>query len=165
MQARVRVMPMLCALLITAGSTLAACAGAATPAPTKTPTRAVKPTMDLEERANAEIPSQYEGLTNPYTGNAAAIAEGMEIYDTHCAKCHGSGGAGDGPTSVTLDPAPADFTGVNVMQETTDGYLFWRVSEGGGMAPFNSGMPTWKAILTEERAWKVLAYIRTFSGN
>jgi len=165
MQARMRYMPMMWTLLIAAGSVLAACAAAATPAPTITPTSSVKPTMDLVERANAEIPSQYEGLTNPFTGNAAAIAEGMEVYDTHCTKCHGPGGAGDGPVSVTLDPAPADFTRVNLMQGTADGYLFWRVSEGGAMAPFNSGMPPWKAILTEERSWKVLAYIKTFSGK
>jgi hypothetical protein len=33
------------------------------------------------------------------------------------------------------------------------------------MAPFNSGMPPWKAILTEGRRWKVLACRRTFGGN
>ena len=165
MQARMRFNLILCTLLITAGGALAACSEVATPEPTTTPTRAVKPTMDLEERANAEIPSEYAGLTNPYIGDEAAIAEGKEVFEALCARCHGPEGKGDGPVSVTLNPAPADFSRVSVMQGTTDGYLFWRVSEGGSMAPFNSGMPTWKAILTEERRWKVLAYIRTFSGE
>jgi cytochrome c5 len=57
----------------------------------------------------------------------AAIAEGKEVFDKLCATCHGPGGAGDSPVGVTLDPAPADFTRTSVMQDTTDGYLFWRI--------------------------------------
>jgi len=171
-------------VLVVAGITLAACVGpAAAPAPTQVPTVAVAPTMEPEhadeaaptmemgsngesdEQAHAEVPSQYEGLTNAFAGDAAAIAEGKQIYDKNCATCHGTGGAGDGPTAAVLTPPPADFTDADMMQSTTDGYLFWRVSDGGGGEPYNSAMPAWKGTLTEDEIWQVIAYVKTFGGN
>jgi hypothetical protein len=41
-----------------------------------------------------------------------------------------------------------------------DSYLFWRISEGGAMEPFNSAMPAWKDVLDEEARWNVIHYIR-----
>ena len=173
-------------VLVGVGITLAACASATpTPAPTQVPTAAVEPTMEMEpehadevappmgmestgqmeEQAHAEVPSQYEGLTNAFAGDAAAIAEGKQIYDKNCATCHGTGGAGDGPTAAVLTPPPADFTDADMMQSTTDGYLFWRVSDGGGGEPYNSAMPAWKGTLTEDEIWQVIAYVKTFGGN
>ena len=49
------------------------------------------------------------------------------------------------------------------MQDLSDGYLFWRVSEGGAMPPFNSAMLAWKGTLSEEEIWQVISYVRTFS--
>lgn len=38
------------------------------------------------------------------------IAEGEKIYKTNCASCHGENGAGGGPGSMGLNPAPRNFT-------------------------------------------------------
>lgn len=37
-------------------------------------------------------------------------ARGEAIYKELCLKCHGAGGAGDGPRATALDPPPADLT-------------------------------------------------------
>lgn len=37
-------------------------------------------------------------------------AHGATLYAEHCTSCHGATGAGDGPASAGLDPAPIDFT-------------------------------------------------------
>jgi hypothetical protein len=41
-----------------------------------------------------------------------------------------------------------------------DDMLFWRISEGGGMAPFNSAMPAWKDALDEQARWDLINYVR-----
>ncbi|MCS7053637.1 MAG: cytochrome c [Ignavibacterium sp.] len=38
------------------------------------------------------------------------LAEGETIYKTNCASCHGETGAGGGPASVGMNPAPRNFT-------------------------------------------------------
>lgn len=47
----------------------------------------------------------------------------------------------------------------------SDGYLFWRVSKGGVIDPFNSAMPAWESALTEDQRWEVISYIRTLATN
>lgn len=37
------------------------------------------------------------------------LAESAALYQRHCVHCHGVTGAGDGPSGVTLDPAPRDM--------------------------------------------------------
>lgn len=110
---------------------------------------------------HADPPSEYAKLTNPFTGDAAALAAGQTIFNTNCMTCHGAQGQGDGPTSVALNPKPANLADRQMMDMLSDGYLFWRVSEGGAMAPFNSAMPSWKAALSEEQRWQVISYVRS----
>ena len=80
----------------------------------------------------------------------------------NCLTCHGEEGAGDGPGSIGLDPKPASLGDGEMMRDLSDGYLFWRVSQGGAMEPFNSAMPSWIG-LSEEQRWQVISYVRTLS--
>jgi mono/diheme cytochrome c family protein len=52
----------------------------------------------------------------------------------------------------------------DMMMSMSDGYIFWRVSEGGAMEPFNSAMPAWKSVYNEEQIWKLIAFVRTLGG-
>jgi mono/diheme cytochrome c family protein len=105
-------------------------------------------------------PAEYLKMSNPYADQADAIQAGSQVFSTHCATCHGATGRGDGPTGLALNPRPADLTHMNPFGDT-DGYIFWRISEGGGFAPFNSAMPAWKNTLSETQIWQVIAYLRT----
>jgi mono/diheme cytochrome c family protein len=51
-----------------------------------------------------------------------------------------------------------------VQSSLSDGYLAWRITEGGMMEPFRSVMPAWKGIFNEDKTWKLVAYIRTLGG-
>jgi len=106
------------------------------------------------------VAADFAGKTNPLAGDADAAAAGKEVYTTNCASCHGDSGKGDGPAGASLDPKPGDLP--TAVKEVGVDYLYWRISEGGVMAPFNSSMPAWKGILTEEQIWQVVSYIETW---
>ncbi len=120
------------------------------------------PAADTEHE-HQSLPDEYASKTNPFTDDADALAAGEQVYTASCTACHGAEGKGDGPAAAALDPHPADFTNAEIMNSMSDTYLFWRISEGGTMEPFNSSMPPWKQSLTEEQRWQVILYLRTFT--
>ncbi len=107
-------------------------------------------------------PPDYEGQTNPFSGQTEAVTAGEKIFKSNCASCHGDEGKGDGPVSMSLEPKPANLA--DSMGNFSDAYLFWRINEGGQMAPFHSAMPAWRNILSKEQIWQVITFLRTL-GN
>jgi mono/diheme cytochrome c family protein len=114
-------------------------------------------------RHHTTIPRAYAGLTNPVPLDGESLARGGEIYSANCAACHGDGGMGDGPAAASLNPAPAPIAHTSLMLD--DSYLFWRISEGGLVEPFNSTMPGWKATLDEQARWDVINYMRALGSG
>lgn len=120
--------------------------------------------MDMDmDHAHVEAPDEFAGLSNPFAGDTDAIDAGQEIFITNCATCHGATGAGDGEAAAGLDPKPANLGDADMMSTLTDGYLFWRVTKGGTIEPFNSAMPSWEQGLTEDQRWQVISFVRTLS--
>ncbi|MBN2548952.1 MAG: c-type cytochrome [Anaerolineales bacterium] len=109
-----------------------------------------------------EPPAAYAGISNPKANDSAAVTAGEALYRANCASCHGDTGKGDGPAAVALDPSPQPLA-TTVISES-DAYLYWRIAEGGAMAPFSSAMPAWKAILSEDQIWQIVAFLRTLGG-
>ncbi|RMD99550.1 MAG: cytochrome c, partial [Bacteroidetes bacterium] len=114
---------------------------------------------------HAKTPEEFASLENPFANDQEAIEAGKAIYETNCVACHGAEGMGDGPAAESLDPKPAMLADGAMMGDLSDGYLFWRVSKGGQMEPFNSAMPAWEAGLTEEQRWQVISYVRTLADD
>jgi mono/diheme cytochrome c family protein len=125
--------------------------------------RGMGPSSGMRERHQAPIPAEYASLISPVEATEESVERGGEIYVTNCATCHGDGGMGDGPTGANLDPVPAPIA--HTSQMMGDNYLFWRISEGGAMAPFNSAMPAWKDVLDEEQRWDVSNYVRALGAG
>ncbi len=120
--------------------------------------------MDMDH-AHVDPPTAFADLTNPFATDHEAIEAGEMTFNNLCASCHGSGGEGDGPAAAELNPKPATLSDGMMMNGLSDGYLFWRVSQGGAMEPFNSAMPAWEGALTEEQRWQVISYVRTLAGD
>ena len=112
---------------------------------------------------HVEAPDEFAALKNPLVDDHEALEAGEETFNTLCATCHGPEGKGDGPGAAELNPKPADLSDGEMLGSLSDGYLFWRVSKGGAIEPFNSAMPAWEEGLTEEQRWQVIAYLRTLS--
>lgn len=107
-------------------------------------------------------PEDYLGLANPLKKDDATLEEGKSLYQANCSSCHGIGGEGDGPASGGLDPKPQNLA--ESQSRLSDDYLFWRISEGGLMEPFNSLMPAWKGLLNDDQIWQVITYVRTMGS-
>jgi mono/diheme cytochrome c family protein len=117
----------------------------------------------MRDRHHASIPEEYASLTNPVASDDESLVRGAAVYTAHCLTCHGESGQGDGPTSAELDPAPVAIA--HTSQMMSNAYLFYRVSEGGLFAPFNSNMPAWKDILDEQARWDVINYVRALGSG
>ncbi|MCL4179462.1 MAG: c-type cytochrome [Verrucomicrobia bacterium] len=93
---------------------------------------------------------------------SAAVQPGKALYDQHCAACHGTQGAGDGPAAVWLFPKPRNFSaGLYKIQSTPAGTLpsdedLYR-SIRGGLG--GSSMPAFD-YLSEEELRSVVGYVK-----
>jgi mono/diheme cytochrome c family protein len=115
------------------------------------------------DHAHAEVPHEYEDLMNPFENLEEAIAAGGELFAVNCASCHGETGMGDGAAAAALDPKPATLADAEMMADVTDGYLVWRITEGGIGEPFNSAMPAWGETFNEEQIWQLVSFVRSLS--
>jgi len=90
------------------------------------------------------------------------LAKGKELYEGKgtCANCHGVNGDGTGPGGMLLTPGPRNFTNCKFHKKRKDGELFWVVKNGSP----GTGMPglVKGGVLTEEEAWTIIAYERSF---
>jgi mono/diheme cytochrome c family protein len=107
---------------------------------------------------NGDIPSEYRGATNPVEPTPETIAQGAQLYATHCAQCHGEIGYGDGTEGRSLVPSPALLTYLVQQPIAGDEFLIWAISEGG--SAFRTEMPAFKSTLSSDEIWKIIAYMR-----
>jgi mono/diheme cytochrome c family protein len=85
------------------------------------------------------------------------ITEGEKIYKTNCVSCHGENGAGGGPGSMGLNPAPRNFTSKDNWKNGTKlSNIYTTLQEG--LLP--SAMIAYDFLLPRER-FAVAHYIRT----
>lgn len=107
------------------------------------------------------VPEAYANLTNPLPADPDSLARGAELYQNHCALCHGPEGMGDGPAAENLSP-PATPLAITV-RHLSDGYLFWRIAEGGSQ--WGTAMPAYGSILTDEDIWHLINFLRSLQGQ
>jgi cytochrome c oxidase cbb3-type subunit 3 len=99
------------------------------------------------EARYAAVREANRPTSNPYHGDAEALAKGKETWDSICVACHTAEGTGlVGPSLV--DPY--------WKYGNSDAELFTTVSEGRPL-----GMPPWGPQLGTEKIWQVLAFMET----
>ena len=102
--------------------------------------------------------------TNPLPASDEMIAKGQALFEgkAFCKACHGADGKGLGggiaPGSLK-GPLPRNFTDKRWQAARTDGELFWILKNGSKGTAMASFIPL---VLTEEEAWQILLYLRSF---
>lgn len=95
-----------------------------------------------------------------------ANMNGLQLYQFHCAACHGEKGAGNGPAAQFLYPAPRDFTTGLFKYKTspvktippTDEDLFLTIKNG---LP-GTGMPAWDSLLSDAQIRSLIPVVKGF---
>ena len=100
-----------------------------------------------------------QDMDNPFSPTIKNIEEGSKVYFGKglCVKCHGVNGKG---VEVPGHP-PRNFTDPKWQDVRTDGEMMWVLKNGspGTSMPIRVGK-----VISEEEAWKVILFIRTFAG-
>ncbi|MCH8177936.1 MAG: c-type cytochrome [Proteobacteria bacterium] len=97
------------------------------------------------------------GINSFATGDSA---KGKESYNQICAMCHGETGKGDGVAAASLDPKPRDLSSGEYVSTLTDEHIFKVIKEGGESVGKSNLMPAWGAVLSDDKIWDVIAYLR-----
>jgi len=96
----------------------------------------------------ARVPPSDHQKTNPYGGQPQAVAAGRNIFEEHCAKCHGENAEG-------VKKRPSLRT-ERIQQQATEGDLHWLLVNGS----MKKGMPSW-AKLPDPQLWQLVTYLKS----
>jgi mono/diheme cytochrome c family protein len=115
----------------------------------------------LRPRVPSNLIEEAREWKNPLDATSENIEKGKALFQgkAFCATCHGRDGRGLGDIPGLRGKLPRNFTDQAWQAARADGELFWILkngSPGTDMAPF---IPL---VLTEEEAWQVLLYVRSF---
>ncbi|MCG8433335.1 MAG: c-type cytochrome [Gammaproteobacteria bacterium] len=114
------------------------------------------PPKDLKEIVFARL--EAGALGNPNDPSEESLARGQELYEIHCASCHGDEGRGDGPVGKKYVPTPMDLT-ILYVQNQPDGQLYYTITNGGLI------MPHYRDSIASSGRWDIVNYIKEVLGN
>lgn len=102
--------------------------------------------VDLQPGVAREKP----GVRNPYSGNVHAISDGQRLFAWfNCSGCHSNGGGGMGPPLMDDE----------WIYGSDPDNLFASIMEGRPQ-----GMPAFGGRISDDDAWKLVAFIRALAG-
>jgi putative heme-binding domain-containing protein len=97
----------------------------------------------------ALLTAQDPGLANPYT-SAEDVAAGGRLFRSHCAVCHGEGGAGGRATDLTSGKFRHGASDAAIRRTISDGI---------------SGTEMAGAFFEGRQLWQIVGYVRSLGGN
>ncbi len=100
----------------------------------------------------------------------AEVRKGRDIFYRNCFYCHGDLLDGEGVFAKGFNPVPANFQDVGTIAQLQEAFVFWRVTTGGpGLpkegTPWNSAMPVWHEMLSEDDIWHVITFLYDYVGQ
>jgi mono/diheme cytochrome c family protein len=110
--------------------------------------------------ASLTDPQRWDVVAYAFSLSAApdAVAQGKDLYQANCARCHGDQGLGDGPDAAGLSKAPRSLADQAFMAEKSGNDLFKVIS--AGVAP---DMSAFADKLPDDQRWALADYLRTLT--
>lgn len=106
------------------------------------------------------------GPASPPPKSSLAYQQAYDTFQSLCVTCHGTGGHGDGPGSVTLDPKPRNFADVTWQSSITDEQIIKTVTLGGAAVGKNANMPAQPQLKGQaEVLTELVGIVRDFRGR
>lgn len=93
-------------------------------------------------------PQEAAARSNPLVHKPEAAAGGQKLFHRNCTECHGEDGSG-------LSKKHAADLLLPVVQDQTDGALYWKITNGN----VDRGMPSFSK-LPEMQRWQLVLYLR-----
>lgn len=90
--------------------------------------------------------------------SADAIEQGAQLYQAHCAVCHGVEGKGDGPQASSLSKPPTNLTDLAFGASKSGFDLYSSLVLGVPPA-----MPAFGEQLNDEQLWAIVAYLQSLT--
>lgn len=110
------------------------------------------------------IDADSDGILNPRRASLESIENGKQQFLRFCQPCHGAGGVGDGPVSVTsaqrgplMGVLPIAGPG-SIANVRSDGHLYTTIRYG------RRRMPSYARIPSQDR-WDIVNYVRYLNGK
>ncbi len=109
-------------------------------------------------------PAQIEeakSWKNPFPSTSDNIKKGKALFygKAYCVTCHGKDGKGLGNIPGLVGKLPRNFTDKAWQAARMDGELLWILKNGSQGTAMVSFIPD---TLSEEEAWHVILYVRSF---
>ncbi len=92
------------------------------------------------------------------SSSTALVQEGADLYQEHCASCHGTEGKGDGALAASLSKSPTNLTDLAFAASKSGFDLYSSIVLG--MPP---AMPAFGDKLTEEQRWAIVEYLQSLT--
>ncbi len=115
----------------------------------------------LKPRVPIDQIEEARSWKNPFEATAENIEIGKAIFHgkAFCVTCHGRDGKGLGDIEGLRGKLPRNFTDKAWQAARADGEILWILKNGSPGTDMASFVPL---VLTEEEAWHVLLYVRSF---
>ncbi|HXW84937.1 MAG TPA: cytochrome c [Candidatus Binataceae bacterium] len=111
--------------------------------------------LPLEEKvADLAITASMHGAdqqANPLKLTDDNLNAGVQVYNSHCAGCHGVPGKQSGVVKRIAPSPPQLFEHDQMVTDDPEGATYWVVTNGIRL----SGMPQFKDSLTDDERWQV----------
>ena len=89
-------------------------------------------------------------------------ADAKSLFNTNCARCHGTTGEADGPDSQKLGAWVPNFQSAEFHKWRSDEEILTAIQSGGMGVGQSPAMPPWNDILTEAEMVALRDYVRSF---
>jgi thiosulfate dehydrogenase len=94
---------------------------------------------------------------NPVAATDANLIEGIRLYGTHCAVCHGPARGHSAESAIAKGeyPEPPQLASAGV-EDDPEGWTFWKFKHGIRW----TGMPSWKDELDDRQIWTLAQFLK-----